>query len=112
MTGWFSRLLSGLLPAPPQVGPDENVLFIDVRTRAEYDAGHVKGARHIAHTEMARRFTELERHRDQRILLYCRSGRRSGIATRVLREQGFDRAENAGGIGGLERAGFGIVKRG
>jgi phage shock protein E len=112
MTGWLSRLFSRLLPAPPQVGPDEKVVFVDVRTRAEYDAGHVKGARHIPHTEMGRRFKELKRHRDQRILLYCQSGRRSGIATRVLREQGFDRAENAGGIGGLKRAGFGIVKRG
>jgi phage shock protein E len=112
MPGWFSRLLSRLLPAPPQVGPDENVLFVDVRTRAEYDAGHVKGARHIPHTEVARRWKELKRHRDQRILLYCRSGRRSGIAARVLREQGFEKAENAGGIGGLKRAGFGIVKRG
>jgi phage shock protein E len=112
MTNWLSRLLSRLLPAPPEVGPDEKVVFVDVRTRAEYDAGHVKGARHIPHTEMARRFKELKRHRHERILLYCRSGRRSGIATRVLREQGFNKAENAGGIGGLKRAGFGIVKRG
>jgi phage shock protein E len=112
MSGWFSRLLTRILPAPPRVEPHEDVVFVDVRTRAEFAGGHVRGARHIPHDEMARRFKELERHKGQRILLYCRSGRRSGIATRVLRQQGFGKAENAGGIGGLERAGFEIVMQG
>jgi phage shock protein E len=110
MPAWFSRLLARLLPAPPRVEPHEDVVFVDVRTRAEFAAGHVKGARHIPYDEVARRSKELKRHKDQRILLYCRSGRRSGIATRILREQGFGKAENAGGIGGLKRAGFAIEK--
>jgi phage shock protein E len=102
---WFSRWMAKLLPAPPAIGPDEDVVFVDVRTRGEYAAGHVKDAHHIPYDQMAARWQELARHKDRRVLLYCRTGRRSRIATQLLRDQGFARAENAGGLGALRRAG-------
>lgn len=102
---WLNRILSFLLPSPPEIGPDEDIVFVDVRTAAEWDRGHVAGATHIPHDQMAARWKEIHEHRKKRILVYCRSGSRSRVATQVLRAQGFDRAENAGGIGGLRRAG-------
>ena len=65
--------------SPPEIGEDEEVVFVDVRTPAEYAAGHVEGAVHIPHTEMDRRYGELTEYADDEIVVYCRSGRRSGI---------------------------------
>lgn len=106
----LSRLLAAVLPAPPEIGPDEDVVFVDVRTPAEYASGHVAGARLIPQHEMHTRWKELRDQRKKRILVYCRTGSRSRVATQVLRSKGFDRAENAGGIGGLRRAGVEIER--
>lgn len=81
------------------------MVFVDVRTRPEWEQGHVAGAKLIPHTQMATRWTELRKHKARRILVYCRTGSRSRVATRVLQSKGFDRVENAGGIAGLRRAG-------
>jgi phage shock protein E len=106
MRSWLAALAARFLPAPPQIVPDEHVVFVDVRSHMEFAGGHVRGAHHIPYDEMARRWKELRRYRDQRVLLYCRSGRRSRIATDILLAQGFQRAENAGGLGALRRAGI------
>lgn len=105
MADWLSRLLSFFLPAPPEIDPGEDVVFVDVRTPAEYARGHVVDAKLIPHHQMGTRWTELRKHRDRRVLVYCRTGSRSRVATEVLRAKGFDRAEDAGGLGGLRRAG-------
>lgn len=106
--GWLSKLISLFRPAPPDIEPGEDVVFVDVRTAAEYARGHVAGAIHIPYNQMGDRWPELEEHRDRRMLVYCLSGSRSSAATRVLRSKGFEDAENAGGIGGLKRAGLEI----
>ena len=64
------------------------MLYVDVRTPEEYAAGHVKGALLIPYDEMDERWEELSPYSDRQIALYCRSGRRSGIAEDVLREKG------------------------
>ena len=46
-------------------------------TPQEFAEGHVAGALNIAHDQMDVRYTELEKYRNQRIIVYCRSGRRS-----------------------------------
>jgi phage shock protein E len=107
--GLMDRILGWLLPAPPDIGPDEDVVFVDVRTRFEFADGHVEGARHIPYDEMPARWRELEDVRDERILLYCRTGSRSRAALQVLQDRGFTKAENAGGIAALRRAGLRIV---
>lgn len=105
MPGWIDRLLAPFLPAPPEIEPGEEVVFVDVRTPPEYARGHVAGAKLIPHDQMAVRWKELRDQRKKRVLVYCRTGSRSRLATRVLRSKGFEKAENAGGIGGLRRAG-------
>lgn len=108
--GWLTRLADFFLPPAPEIGPDEDVVFVDVRTDGEFAAGHVAGALHIPVDEMPARWKELRPHRKKRMLVYCRTGRRSGIATRILRANGFARAENAGGIGGFRRAGVAMER--
>lgn len=84
---------------------DSGVVFVDVRTKREYDAGHVEGAIHIPHTQMDDRHEELGEYRDQQIVVYCQSGRRSGIAERILEDAGFEDVINGGGLGSLRAQG-------
>jgi rhodanese-related sulfurtransferase len=64
------------------------VTVVDVRTAAEFEAGHIPGAVNIPFDELAARAGELGSPSTP-ILLYCRSGRRSGIAGETLRRLGF-----------------------
>jgi rhodanese-related sulfurtransferase len=105
---WLSRLLAPLLPAAPEVGAGEDVVFVDVRTPGEYARGHVSGASLIPLSELGVRWKELRDRRNKRVLVYCRTGSRSRVATRMLRAKGFTKVENAGGLGGLRRAGVRI----
>lgn len=72
-------------------------VVIDVRSPAEYAEGHVDGALNIPHTEIASRLAEIAGHQNDPIVLYCRSGRRAGLAEATLQEQGFTNVLNAGG---------------
>jgi len=68
----------------------DGVTVVDVRTPEEYAAGHVPGARNIPFDQMAQRFGELGPPSTP-LVLYCHSGRRSGIAVQVLKSKGFTR---------------------
>jgi phage shock protein E len=77
---------------------------IDVRTAAEFQAGHLPDAVNIPYDEIASRQAELPSDRNRAVVLYCRSGRRSGIAQQTLEGLGYSRAMNAGGYDALMRA--------
>jgi phage shock protein E len=64
------------------------IRVVDVRTPAEFEAGHVPGAINIPYDEMARRHAELGPPSTP-VLVYCRTGHRSGLAIATLREKGF-----------------------
>ncbi len=71
-------------------------LCIDVRTAEEYRAGHLEGAVHIPFDEIEQKITAISADKTQDIQLYCRSGRRSGIALETLRSMGYNNVTNAG----------------
>ena len=64
-------------------------LVLDVRTPAEYAAGHVPGAVNIPHGDVAARIAEIEAHRGDEVVVYCKSGRRAGMASEALESAGF-----------------------
>jgi rhodanese-related sulfurtransferase len=64
-------------------------LLLDVRTPAEFAAGHVPGARNVPHTELAARIAEIAPRKADAVVVYCESGRRAAIAADVLVENGF-----------------------
>jgi phage shock protein E len=68
---------------------DASLVVLDVRTPAEFAAGHVPGARNVPHDQLAAKLAELEPLRDKDVVLYCRSGRRTLLAEDVLRKAGF-----------------------
>ena len=76
---------------------DSRLVVLDVRTAAEYAAGHVPGARNVSHDELASRLGELDALRDKDVVLYCHSGRRSALAADVLRKAGFTRLRHLDG---------------
>jgi rhodanese-related sulfurtransferase len=82
-------------------GQNENVFLLDVRTKREYDSGHIAGATLIPHKQVAMRLDELAKYRDRRIVVYCEVGARARKVLNILNEAGF---ENLGLLEGDMRA--------
>ena len=76
-------------------------LLVDVRSDSEYESGHIDGAIHIPHDQIADRISELGSDKSRKIVLYCRSGRRAGGAAGILVTNGFTEVYNAGGYSSL-----------
>ena len=73
-------------------------VIIDARTQSEYDEGHIPGAILIPEYEIASRAEKELPDKDQLILIYCRSGRRSKIAAEELVKLGYTNVKEFGGI--------------
>lgn len=69
--------------------------LVDVRTPGEFAAGHIAGAINIPVQELANRAHELQ-PKDATVVVYCRSGQRSGSAARMLKSAGFARVHDLG----------------
>ena len=76
----------------------EGYIILDARTQEEYDQGHIPGAIVISHEEIAEKAEEVLTDKEQLILVYCRSGRRSKIAAEALVELGYTNIREFGGI--------------
>jgi rhodanese-related sulfurtransferase len=77
---------------------EEGAQLVDVRVDHEWDAGHIAGATHLPLEQLAERSGELDGERP--VILYCRGGTRSSMATDALAEAGFDAAKLSEGIVG------------
>ena len=77
---------------------EEGYIILDVRTQEEYDQGHIPGAILIPDTEIKAKAEKVLADKDQLILVYCRSGRRSKLAAEALVELGYTNIKEFGGI--------------
>ena len=77
---------------------ESGYIIIDARTQSEYDGGHIPGAILIPEYEIADRAEKELPDKDQLILVYCRSGRRSKIAAEELVKLGYTNVKEFGGI--------------
>ena len=77
---------------------EEGCIILDVRTREEYDQGHIPGAVLIPNTEIEAKAADLLPDKGQLILVYCRSGRRSKLAAQSLADLGYTNIREFGGI--------------
>lgn len=77
---------------------EDGYVILDVRTQEEYDEGHVPGAVLIPNTEIETRAEEELPDKEQLILVYCRSGRRSKLAAQILADLGYTNVKEFGGI--------------
>jgi len=73
-------------------------LWIDVRSPEEFSAAHLDQAVNIPHTDIGKRIAELAPDKNAAIHLYCKSGRRAGLAKETLEQLGYTRVSNAGGL--------------
>lgn len=73
-------------------------VLIDVRSNEEWDAGHIEGAIHIVHTEIEKEIVDNVPDKNAIIKVYCRTGRRSGLAKKALIEMGYTNVKNLGGM--------------
>ena len=77
---------------------ESGYVIIDARTQEEYDQGHIPGAILIPEYEIADRAEKELPDKNQLILVYCRSGRRSKIAAEELVKLGYTNVKEFGGI--------------
>ena len=77
---------------------EEGYIILDARTQEEYDQGHIPGAIVISYEEIMEKAEDVLTDKDQLILVYCRSGRRSKIAAEALVELGYTNIKEFGGI--------------
>ena len=99
----WSRMRAG----GQSVGPTDAVrlmnqgaLVLDVRSRDQYDAGHVIDARNVPSADLMQSVETLKKYRDKPLLTCCETGMTANAAARTLREQGF--AKVASLRGGLQ----------
>ena len=83
--------------------------LLDVRTSGEYSQGFLKGAVLLPLQDLQSRVAELERYKNQPILVYCATGNRSTTASKILLDQGFKNVMNLRmGIMGWASKGYNI----
>ena len=70
-----------------------SVTVVDVRTQDEWNRGHLEGALHIEWQDILQLSSDI--NKDEKIYLYCRSGNRSGKATKILEDAGYINVINA-----------------
>lgn len=75
----------------------KNVTMIDVRTPEEYAGEHFSNAINIPLDQVPQRINEFKKMRNP-LVLYCRTGNRSGMAVSILKQHGISDAINAGGL--------------
>ncbi len=75
----------------------EKALIVDVRTTEEFAAGNYKGSINIPLAEVENNIKRFG-NKDQKIIVYCRSGNRSGQAKKILEKHGYKNVLNGGGL--------------
>lgn len=73
-------------------------VLLDVRTPQEFAQGHVEGAINLPVGELPSRLDRLPAKKDQPIVVYCQSGRRSAAAVKVLAEAGYSKVFDLGAM--------------
>ncbi|MGG5462198.1 rhodanese-like domain-containing protein [Clostridium sp. B9] len=71
------------------IADGEVTLILDVRTEKEYNEGHLENSIQIAVEDLKDNLADIEKFKDQLVLVYCKSGNRSGDAMNILKENGF-----------------------
>ncbi len=85
---------------------NQQAILIDVRTPEEYAAGHAAQAILAPYDTIEQKIASIAPDKNQKIYLYCRSGRRSGIASATLKRMGYTNLVDLGGLGNLAQYGL------
>lgn len=75
-----------------------DVIILDVRTKEEYDSGHIENSILIPVNDIEKEVENIFKDKEQKILVYCRSGNRSSQASKLLVKMGYTNVYDFGGI--------------
>jgi glyoxylase-like metal-dependent hydrolase (beta-lactamase superfamily II)/rhodanese-related sulfurtransferase len=87
-----------------QITQGKRMVLVDARAPDEFSKTHIEGAINIPAPDLRERYTELDK--SQQVTIICRTGHRSSIGASLLKQQGFDVVNVAGGMTGYSAAGF------
>lgn len=75
----------------------DKAIWIDVRTKGEFDQGHLEKALHIPYQTIGDKISKVTKNKEALIKVYCKVGGRAGIAKSTLEKLGYKNVVNAGG---------------
>lgn len=109
VTQRFSKLTPA---AAVQLMNSEDVVVLDVREPSETTGGKIAKAIQIPVSGLAKRVNELLKHKDKSMLVYCKTGTRSGIACKELDKHGFEKVYSlSGGVLAWQEAHLPLSKK-
>jgi rhodanese-related sulfurtransferase len=98
--------------AAVQLMNKEDVVVLDVREPSETAIGKISGAVQIPVGAVAKRISELEKHKAKTLLVYCKTGARAGVACKDLSKNGFEKVYSLnGGLAAWQEAHLPISKK-
>lgn len=84
-----------------EIVKDPSTIIVDVRSPWEFDMDHVPGAKNIPLEEVPYKVEDFK-NMGKPLVLYCRSGNRSGMAVSILKQNGVLEVYNGGGLSDLQ----------
>lgn len=84
--------------ANKRLGSEKGIILLDVRTKEEYESGHIKDSMLIPVDNLKAEAEDKLKDKDSPIFVYCRSGNRSVTAANILVNLGYKNVHNLGGI--------------
>lgn len=103
--GTYQKIAAATVKARLDKG--EKLIIVDVRTKEEYDGGHIPNSLLIPYDEIEKKAPALLKDKNAAIIVYCRTGRRSEIAAKALLGMGYT---NVADMGGINTWTYGLVK--
>ena len=89
-----------------------DALLIDIRTTADFNGGHIKGAKNMPLSDFAKSVDGVKDFKDKPVLIYCNSGNTVARAIKLLKKAGFEEISNLeGGIAAWKEANMPLTKK-
>ena len=98
----FKKLVLGSLLVAASLAASAEQYLIDVRSPEEFAEAHADGAINIPVDEVSQKISDITQDHDADIYVYCRSGRRAGVAQQVLNGMGYRHVTNLGTLADAE----------
>ncbi|PCJ85210.1 MAG: sulfurtransferase [Thiotrichaceae bacterium] len=106
----------GLFVAPTaairMMNNEDDTLIIDTRTAADFDKGHIKGAKNISFADLKADLDKYSDYKNKAVLIYCNSGSTATRVVRLLKTAGFQKVNNLeGGLAAWKEANMPLSKK-
>ncbi len=83
---------------------DKGALILDVRTKQEFDDGHLAHSINIEYENIPQIVKRIGKNKERSVVLYCRSGRRASVTLEELKKLGYTNVFNGGGLSAMKAA--------